>query len=89
MAKQSDIFDFGFTSEEDILESSEDFKVAANGVEEYSNRIQQLMEVVLPFLDKLASNPNSDVIKWPGDKRVKAVEAFKKKLTKIATGEHQ
>ena len=63
--------DFGFTIEE--VEPQYD-----------DSKAQQLYDAIIPLINNLMQNPDIDTIKWPN--RVKKLEAFKAKLTKILEG---
>lgn len=72
MSKTDDIFDFGFTTvEPKDIERAEDVK----------NRLDRVIDLIEPFLDNLAKDPQKD-IHWPD--RDKKIKEFKKRLIDIA-----
>lgn len=66
--------DFGFT-----LENENDLKK----VEVIDTRAKEIWKIIEPFLDNLMKNPEKDVIKWPGQVRVKVITEVKQKIQKI------
>ncbi len=71
-----DDFDFGFTTH-----SEEEF-VAADEVEAAQNKAQQMYNAIIPLLNNLAKDADTnDVIKWPN--RAAKISQFKKKLESI------
>jgi hypothetical protein len=75
-------FDFGFSSisENDFI-ARED-KAVANAVESVQNKVEKMYHLILPLLDNLARDGETNAyIHWPnrGDK----IEQFKKKLIEI------
>lgn len=75
-------FDFGFSSiSEDDFIARED-KAVANAVESVQNKVEKMYHLILPLLDNLARDGETNAyIHWPnrGDK----IEQFKKKLIEI------
>jgi hypothetical protein len=67
-------FGFTFTSEGDIAQDAVDIRLA------------MIMNLILPFLEKLKSNPEKDTIKWPGEQRVSQIEKFIAELQRLAKG---
>ena len=79
LAKQTteidDTNDFGFTS------TTADEIVAPIVTSKTSDIVDELLKAIMPLLDNLAKDPEKD-IHWPN--RKEAIEAFRKKLIKIA-----
>ncbi len=48
----------------------------------YEQRIQDILDAIIPFLKSLKENPTHEYIKWPN--RVEAIDKFKQKLEGIA-----
>lgn len=80
--KLDDEFDFGFSSiSEDDFIARED-KAVANAVEGVQNKVEKMYHLILPLLNNLAKDGETNAyIHWPdrGDK----IEQFKKKLLDI------
>ena len=80
--KFDDEFDFGFSSiSEDDFIARED-KAVANAVEGVQNKVEKMYHLILPLLNNLAKDGETNAyIHWPdrGDK----IEQFKKKLLDI------
>lgn len=70
--------DFGFSNFE--AESKE-----TSQIDQLEQKVQDLYNAILPFLDNLCKNPESTTIKWPD--RVTKIEAFKQKLKMIVERE--
>lgn len=69
--------DFGFsTVAEETL--TEQLKVV-------DNRAKALYDAILPLLQNLKKNPETDYIFWPN--RTEKIDAFEAKITKIMNGE--
>ena len=72
------INDFGFSFvDEDFFND----KITAE-----RNKAEQLRNLILPFLTNLKKNPEKDVIKWSGEKRIKTINEFIEKMDKILEG---
>jgi hypothetical protein len=72
------INDFGFSFvDEDFF----NVKITAE-----RNKAEQLRNLILPFLTNLKKNPEKDVIKWSGEKRIKTINEFIEKMDKILEG---
>jgi archaellum component FlaC len=75
--------DFGFSAI-----SSEEYEArinkAAEPIEEYKEKIQQLEKMVLPFLEKLRDTGDKEYIYWPN--RKDAINKQIDKLLKITRG---
>jgi hypothetical protein len=67
-------FDFGFTTEEEL--KTTEYEQISNAQE----KLMGLRKMILPLLNNLKKNPDKDIIKWPGDERVKNIDAFIKKM---------
>ena len=76
------IFDFGFTAVDETEVSA--VKDAKDLTLEYSERLEKLYDSILPLLDNLSKNPDSEYIHWPN--RADKISAFKEKLRKIKEG---
>lgn len=73
MAKDEDMFDFGFTlvGEEDVAVEDED-------------RIKRLYDAFQPLLKNLKKDPEKEYIKWPD--RIAKVEEFEERIRLIYEG---
>lgn len=67
-------WDFGFTSEEELK---------ASFSQESNSKTIELKNMILPLLNNLKKNPELDVIKWPGNQRVKQINDFITKMNKL------
>ena len=67
--------DFGFTAVDEELIDTQSRK---------DDIIQKLRQMINPFLDKLQSNPDKAMLKWPN--RAKEVADFQQKFNAIAEG---
>ena len=61
--------DFGFTLEDDAI------------VMEPDDKVQELMDVIVPFLTALKKDPEKETMKWPN--RVSVVDKLLEKLYSI------
>lgn len=66
---EQDDFGFTFKSDEELIPQEDKVKLL------------KLRDLIIPFLDNLAKNPEKPNIHWP-DRKTK-IEAFKKKINKI------
>lgn len=69
-----DEWDFGFTSEEELK---------ASFTQDNDSKAKELQKMIMPLLNNLKKNPTLDVIKWPGDKRVKQINDFITQMNKL------
>lgn len=70
-------FDFGFTTVSDEV-----FQQAEAAVQEGQQKAEAMYQAILPLLNNLAKDANSnEYIHWP--KRAEKIEQFKKKLQSI------
>lgn len=84
--------DFGFSFvDEDYEEVKEvntrlaqDVSSSQEIAENLQIKLDQLYNAIIPFLDNLCKNPEKSTILWPN--RVEKIQAYKKKLDKIAKG---
>lgn len=77
-----DEFDFGFSSisEDDFIAREE--KAVSNAVESVQNKVERMYNMVLPLLNNLAKDGETNAyIHWPN--RTAKIEQFKKKLLDI------
>lgn len=77
-----DEFDFGFSSisEDDFIAREE--KAVSNAVEGVQNKVERMYNMMLPLLNNLAKDGETNAyIHWPN--RVEKIEQFKKKLLDI------
>jgi hypothetical protein len=77
-----DDFDFGFSSisESDFIAREE--KAVSNAVEGVQNKVEKMYNMVLPLLNNLAKDGETNAyIHWPN--RGAKIEQFKKKLLDI------
>jgi outer membrane protein TolC len=84
------IFDFGFTAvDEDELDAVKTAEQNLAGTDEQLENVQDkldsLMNAILPLLNNLKSNPEKEYILWPN--RLTKVEEFKSQLLRIYKGE--
>lgn len=70
--------DFGFT-----LEDSDEISIDVSE----DNRVQEMMDVIVPFLNALKKAPEKDTIKWPN--RVEVLDALLQKLYNIQSQESE
>jgi hypothetical protein len=81
-------FDFGFSFSDDVLQDQEthqnDPEEMAEQIEDLQNRIDLLLQTMMPFLDNLCKNPEKSTIHWPD--RVIKIDQFRNRLTQIAEG---
>lgn len=79
-----DIFDFGFTlvseDELDVAQEATSSKEVASKTEE---KLELLYKTIQPLLNNLKGDVTKDIIKWPGEDRIKKIEAFEAKLSDI------
>jgi hypothetical protein len=86
----SDMFDFGFTAvDEDELDAVKTAEQNLAGTDERLENVQDkldsLMNAILPLLNNLKSDPEKEYILWPN--RLTKVEEFKSQLLRIYKGE--
>jgi hypothetical protein len=77
-----DDFDFGFSSisEDDFIVREE--KAVSNAVQGVQNKVERMYNMVLPLLNNLAKDGDTNAyIHWPN--RVEKIDQFKKKLLEI------
>jgi hypothetical protein len=84
------IFDFGFTAvDEDELDAVKTAEQNLAGTDERLENVQDkldsLMNAILPLLNNLKSNPEKEYILWPN--RLTKVEEFESQLLRIYKGE--
>jgi outer membrane protein TolC len=84
------IFDFGFTAvDEDELDAVKTAEQNLAGTDEQLENVQDkldsLMNAILPLLNNLKSNPEKEYILWPN--RLTKVEEFESQLLRIYKGE--
>lgn len=72
MNKEDDDFGFTFSDSIDNLAANEDL----------NNRLEDLRNFTIKFLEKMKSNPEKDTIYWPN--RVKKIEEMINKVNEIA-----
>ena len=80
--KINDEFDFGFSSisEQDFI--ARENKAVANAVEGVQNKVEQMYNMILPLLNNLAKDGETNAyIHWPN--RTEKIEQFKRKLLDI------
>jgi len=85
-------FDFGFSFEdEDFMtapvkekldQTLEVNKALEYDAQEYANRLDTVMEMIMPLLNNLMKDPDKIIIKWPD--RASKVADFKKQLLEAA-----
>lgn len=73
--KPENLFDFGFSTEEEILSNVP-----------VDNRAETLYNMIVPFLNNLKGNPDMDVIKWDGEKRIQQINSFIDRLNAVIQG---
>ena len=84
---ESDDFGFSLVSETELKAYEEVLKerleqtstAVVQTEQEYKNKIDGLMAMIMPLLNNLSQDPQKEYILWPN--RVEKIEAFKKKLT--------
>lgn len=74
MEKDDEIFDFGFT-----IDDNDDV------VERINSKAERIFDAIMPLLENLKKNPESETIKWPN--RVERIDAFVEKLEEILNEE--
>lgn len=84
------IFDFGFTAvDEDELDAVKTAEQNLAGTDERLENVQDkldsLMNAILPLLNNLKSDPEKEYILWPN--RLTKVEEFESQLLRIYKGE--
>lgn len=84
------IFDFGFTAvDEDELDAVKTAEQNLAGTDEQLENVQDkldsLMNAILPLLNNLKSDPEKEYILWPN--RLTKVEEFESQLLRIYKGE--
>lgn len=78
----NDEFDFGFSSisENDFIAREE--KAVSNAVEGVQNKVEKMYNMILPLLNNLAKDGETNAyIHWPN--RTEKIEEFKKRLFDI------
>lgn len=90
-----EIFDFGFTfadaDELDVVqEIQQKAETASSTADEWQEQAEQwrekankIYESVMPLLENLQKDEEKEYIYWPGDKRVKIIDAYRLKLLSI------
>ena len=78
--------DFGFTfvDEEEVAKTSNTVVTTLATADDYKNRLDKVMKLVLPFLKNLQANPQQAYVKWPD--RAKKVAEFQNKVVAISEG---
>lgn len=77
-----DEFDFGFSSVSEGDFIARENKAVASAVEGVQTKVEQMYNMVLPLLNNLAKDGETNAyIHWPH--RVEKIEQFKKKLLEI------
>jgi hypothetical protein len=77
-------FDFGFTAVDEIPAQKE-AEEASDMALDLETRLDKLHQAILPLLDNLSKNPESDYILWPN--RIERIDAFRTHIQKIKNGE--
>jgi len=85
-----EIFDFGFTAvtEEELttaLPAVHQAEYDREHVIEMERRLDKLHSAILPLLDNLRKNPESEYIRWPN--RDEKIDAFESYIAKIVDGD--
>ena len=83
---ETDDFGFSLVSETELKAYEEILKerleqtssAVVQTEQEYKNKIDGLMAMIMPLLNNLSQDPQKEYILWP--KRVEKIEAFKTKL---------
>lgn len=70
--------DFGFSFIDTVENENPDQN---KRIDQLEQKVHDLYNAILPFLDNLCKNPESTTIKWPD--RVEKIQAFKQKLKTI------
>lgn len=80
-------FDFGFSfSDEQIDNLKNDLSTQQSELEDIKNRLSNLHNAIIPFLDNLCRDPDKATIHWPN--RVEKIQEYKKKLKRIVEGKN-
>lgn len=85
-----EIFDFGFTAvtEQEIeqtLPAVQDALSDRERAAEMERRLDKLHAAILPLLENLRKNPESEYIRWPN--REEKIDAFETHIAKIVDGD--
>lgn len=83
---ESDDFGFSLVSEDELRVHEEMLKqqleqtstAVVETEQQYKNKIDGLMAMIMPLLNNLSKDPQKEYILWPN--RVEKIEAFKRKL---------
>lgn len=71
MSREENDFGFSFVDEKEVI-------VSANDYVDYKERLNKVWNILSPFLNNLAANPEKEYIKWPN--RSEKVAEFKQKM---------
>ena len=52
-------------------------------VQENTEKVEKLRDMIMPLLSNLKKNPDKDIIKWEGAARIKSIDSFNKKMKKL------
>ena len=52
-------------------------------VQENTEKVEKLRDMIMPLLSNLKKNPDKDIIKWEGAARIKSIDSFIKKMNKL------
>lgn len=63
--------DFGFTLEEDKIQDIQ------------FDKAKEIYQIVIPLIHNLSKDPTKDIIKWPGEQRVKQMNEVIARIHKI------
>lgn len=77
-------FGFSFISDEELkateTQLQEQLASVTKTSEYYKAKIQTMKSMIMPLLIDLAKDPDKDIIRWAGTKRVASIQGFTAKL---------